>query len=80
MYRHKSSSLADTKPKPELISIDAGSLGTLDLVSTPVHRVDLFEVVSSLPEVVERSTRGVIDGVVVLFSELTNECVITSAD
>jgi hypothetical protein len=80
MYRHKSSSLTDTKPKPELISINAGSLGTLDLVSTPVHRVDLFEVVSSLPEVVERSTRGVIDGVVVLFSELTNECVITSAD
>jgi hypothetical protein len=80
MYRHKSSSLTDTKSKPELISINAGSLGTLDLVSTPVHRVDLLEVVSSLPEVVERSTRGVIDGVVVLFSELTNECVITSAD
>lgn len=80
MYRHKSSSLADTKPKPELISINADSLGTLDLVSTPVHRVDLFEVVSSLPEVVERSTRGVIDGVVVLLSELTNEHMIMSAD
>lgn len=57
-----------------------GLFRALDLVSTPVHRVDLFEVVSSLPEVVERSTRGVIDGVVVLLSELTNERVITSDD
>jgi len=46
------------------------SVGSLDLVSTPVHVVNLFEVVGSLPEVLERATRAVVDGVVVFLSEL----------
>jgi hypothetical protein len=33
--------------------------------------VDLFEVIGSLPEVLERATRAVVDGVVVFLSELS---------
>lgn len=47
-----------------------GGLG-LDLVGSPVHVVDLVEVVSSLPDVIQRSPGVVIHGVVVLFSELS---------
>jgi hypothetical protein len=64
--------LCDDHQKTVLLILlrSSRSVGSLDLVSTPVHVVDLFEVIGSFPEVIERTARAVVDGVVVLFSEL----------
>lgn len=46
---------------------------SLDLVSPPVDVVNLLKVVSVFPNVVEVTGWGVVDGVVVCFSQLNSE-------
>ena len=66
----KTASEVDTQKDEKKMWKSKAGLG-LDLVPTPEHRVDLGEVVSSVPEVVERSDGGVRDSVVGLLSDLS---------
>ncbi len=58
------------KSQKKSMQDEGNLLPSSDLVRSPVHLVDVFEIVRTGPDVFSLADGSVVDGVVVFFSEL----------